>query len=144
MEAQASQGQLEAEGDCGMLNLLVPSPQSEAVTQDMEELSLQPTLPPLSERKNGEKMLLQGDHGFSETTLSVSCRSAGQLSTRAVVRITNLKYMFSLFLNLTNFISFQLILQFFMVIFRLIVLKKKLFFYCIGAQNNMLLGFLTT
>ena len=56
MEPQASQGQLGAEGDCGMSNLLVPSPQSEAVTHEMEELSLQPTqsLPPLSERKNGE------------------------------------------------------------------------------------------
>lgn len=55
MEAQASQGRLGAEGDCGTPNLLVPSPQSEAVTQDMEELTLQPTLPPLSERKNGER-----------------------------------------------------------------------------------------
>ena len=39
-----------------MLSLLVPSPQSEAVTHEMEELTLQPAqnLPPLSERKNGE------------------------------------------------------------------------------------------
>lgn len=59
MEPQASQGQLGAEGDCGMLSLLLPSPQSEAVTHEMEELSLQPTqkLPPLNERKNGEDML---------------------------------------------------------------------------------------
>lgn len=60
MESEASQGHLGAEGDCGMLTLLLPSPQSEAVTHEMEELSLQPTqsLPPLNERKNGEEMLL--------------------------------------------------------------------------------------
>lgn len=54
MESEASLG---AEGDCGMLSLLLPSPQSEAVTHEMEELSLQPThsLPPLNERKNGEQ-----------------------------------------------------------------------------------------
>lgn len=59
METQTSQGLLGAEGDCGMLNLLLPSPQSEAVTHEMEELSLQPTqnLPPLNERKNGEDVL---------------------------------------------------------------------------------------
>lgn len=58
MELQATQGQLGAEGDCEMSCLLVPSPQSEAVTHEMEELSLQPSqsLPPLSERKNGESM----------------------------------------------------------------------------------------
>ncbi|XP_035802978.2 myocardin-related transcription factor B isoform X2 [Amphiprion ocellaris] len=61
MEPQASQGQLGAEGDCGMSNLLVPSPQSEAVTHEMEELSLQPTqsLPPLNERKNVLQLRLQ-------------------------------------------------------------------------------------
>ncbi|MEQ2163752.1 hypothetical protein GOODEAATRI_033682, partial [Goodea atripinnis] len=54
MEPWGSQGQLGAEGDCEMSSLLVPSPQSEAVTHEMEELSLQPTqsLPPLNERKN--------------------------------------------------------------------------------------------
>lgn len=53
MEPEASLG---AQGDCAMLSLLLPSPQSEAVTHEMEELSLQPThsLPPLNERKNGE------------------------------------------------------------------------------------------
>ncbi|XP_028264214.1 myocardin-related transcription factor B isoform X2 [Parambassis ranga] len=57
MEPQVSQGQLRIEGDSGMSNLLVPSPQSEAMTHEMEELSLQPTqnLPPLNERKNGVK-----------------------------------------------------------------------------------------
>ncbi|XP_008312989.1 MKL/myocardin-like protein 2 [Cynoglossus semilaevis] len=61
MEPQASQSQLVAEGDCGMSVLLVPSPQSEAVTQDMQELTLQPTqnLPPLSERKNVLQLRLQ-------------------------------------------------------------------------------------
>ncbi|XP_037609822.1 myocardin-related transcription factor B isoform X1 [Sebastes umbrosus] len=53
MELQASHGQLGAEGDCEMSSLLLPSPQSEAVTHEMEELSLQP-LPPLNERKNGQ------------------------------------------------------------------------------------------
>ncbi|XP_071755538.2 myocardin-related transcription factor B isoform X1 [Centroberyx gerrardi] len=61
MEPQASQGLLGAEGDCGMLSLLVPSPQSEAVTHEMEELTLQPTqnLPPLNERKNVLQLRLQ-------------------------------------------------------------------------------------
>ncbi|XP_044033420.1 myocardin-related transcription factor B isoform X2 [Siniperca chuatsi] len=61
MEPQASQGQPGAEGDCGMLSLLLPSPQSEAVTHEMEELSLQPTqnLPPLNERKNVLQLRLQ-------------------------------------------------------------------------------------
>ncbi|XP_010729089.2 myocardin-related transcription factor B isoform X3 [Larimichthys crocea] len=61
METQASLGQLGAEGDCGMMSLLLPSPQSEAVTHDMEELSLQPTqsLPPLNERKNVLQLRLQ-------------------------------------------------------------------------------------
>ncbi|KAI3365553.1 hypothetical protein L3Q82_010636 [Scortum barcoo] len=61
MEPQASQGQLGAEGDCGMSSLLLPSPQSEAVTHEMEELSLQPTqsLPPLNERKNVLQLRLQ-------------------------------------------------------------------------------------
>lgn len=58
MEPQASQGLLGAEGDCEILSLLLPSPQSEAMTHDMEELSLQPTqsLPPLNERKNGKNV----------------------------------------------------------------------------------------
>lgn len=58
MEPHACQGPLGAEGDCGILSLLLPSPQSEAMTHEMEELSLQPTqsLPPLNERKNGKDM----------------------------------------------------------------------------------------
>lgn len=47
---------MNAQGDAGAGGLLAPSPQSEAVTHEMEELSLQPSqnLPPLNERKNGE------------------------------------------------------------------------------------------
>uniref|UniRef100_A0A8C2WS68 Myocardin related transcription factor B n=1 Tax=Cyclopterus lumpus TaxID=8103 RepID=A0A8C2WS68_CYCLU len=58
MELQASYGQLGAEGDCEMSSLLLPSPQSEAVTHEMEELSLQP-LPPLNKRKNVLQLRLQ-------------------------------------------------------------------------------------
>lgn len=49
-------GHMNAQGEAGAGGLLVPSPQSEAVTHEMEELSLQPSqnLPPLNERKNGE------------------------------------------------------------------------------------------
>ncbi|KAJ8413629.1 hypothetical protein AAFF_G00081360 [Aldrovandia affinis] len=55
------QGLLEAGGEAGMLGLLVPSPQSEAVTHELEELSLQPSqnLPPLNERKNVLQLRLQ-------------------------------------------------------------------------------------
>ncbi|RXN22770.1 MKL myocardin 2 isoform X1 [Labeo rohita] len=51
MEPQESLG---VEGDSGAMGVLVPSPRSEAVTHDLEELSLQPTqnLPPIKERKN--------------------------------------------------------------------------------------------
>lgn len=64
MEPWASRRQLAAEGDCGISSLLVPSPQSEAVTHEMEELSLQPTqsLPPLNERKNGENTFCRSDN----------------------------------------------------------------------------------
>lgn len=53
MEPQESLG---VEGGSGALGVLVPSPRSEAVTHDLEELSLQPipSLPPIKERKNGE------------------------------------------------------------------------------------------
>ncbi|XP_066530060.1 myocardin-related transcription factor B isoform X2 [Hoplias malabaricus] len=52
------QGSLGVEGEQGVL---VPSPRSEAVTHDMEELSLQPspTLPPIKERKNVLQLRLQ-------------------------------------------------------------------------------------
>lgn len=70
MEPQAPQGQLGVPGDCGMSGLLVPSPQSEAVTQEMEVLSLQPTqnLPPLNERKNGE-VIIQSLNSMTEDSL---------------------------------------------------------------------------
>lgn len=47
---------MNAQGEAGAGGLLAPSPQSEAVTHEMEELSLQPSqnLPPLNERKNGK------------------------------------------------------------------------------------------
>ncbi|XP_071264751.1 myocardin-related transcription factor B isoform X2 [Salvelinus alpinus] len=55
------QGLPRAEGDYEMLGLLVPSPQSEAVTHELEELTLQPSnnLPPLNERKNVLQLRLQ-------------------------------------------------------------------------------------
>ncbi|KAF7199405.1 myocardin-related transcription factor B [Nothobranchius furzeri] len=61
MEPQASREHLGTEGDNGMSNLLVPSPQSESMTHEMEELTLQPTqnLPPLNERKNVLQLRLQ-------------------------------------------------------------------------------------
>ncbi|MGH0135627.1 UNVERIFIED_CONTAM: hypothetical protein FKN15_057932 [Acipenser sinensis] len=54
-------GMLGIEGDCGMQGLLSPSPRSEAVAHELEELSLQltPNLPPLNERKNVLQLRLQ-------------------------------------------------------------------------------------
>jgi len=49
-------GLLGAEGGCGVLSLLLPSPQSETVTHELEELTLQP----LNERKNGTLPLGSG------------------------------------------------------------------------------------
>uniref|UniRef100_A0A673VJ08 Uncharacterized protein n=1 Tax=Suricata suricatta TaxID=37032 RepID=A0A673VJ08_SURSU len=47
-------GALDAEDEVGPLAHLAPSPQSEAVAHEFQELSLQPSqhLPPLNERKN--------------------------------------------------------------------------------------------
>uniref|UniRef100_A0A096MFQ0 Myocardin related transcription factor Ba n=1 Tax=Poecilia formosa TaxID=48698 RepID=A0A096MFQ0_POEFO len=56
---------LTAEGDCGISSLLVPSPQSEAVTHEMEELSLSPrqtgSVPPVESevRRNVLQLRLQ-------------------------------------------------------------------------------------
>lgn len=52
---------MEDQGDAGIGGLLAPSPQSEAVTHDMGELSLHPSqkLPPLNERKNVLQLRLQ-------------------------------------------------------------------------------------
>jgi len=47
---------MEIKGDAGIEGLLVPSPQSEAVTHEMGELTLHPgqRLLTLNERKNGK------------------------------------------------------------------------------------------
>lgn len=76
MEPWASRQKLVAEGDCGISSLLVPSPQSEAVTHEMEELSLQPTqnLPPLNERKNGENTLCSSDDDAAAATMVLQQR----------------------------------------------------------------------
>lgn len=52
---------MEDQGGAGIGGLLVPSPQSEAVTHEMGELSLHPCqkLPPLNERKNVLQLRLQ-------------------------------------------------------------------------------------
>uniref|UniRef100_A0A8C1XKV5 Myocardin related transcription factor Ba n=1 Tax=Cyprinus carpio TaxID=7962 RepID=A0A8C1XKV5_CYPCA len=52
---------MEDQGDAGIGGLLAPSPQSEAVTHEMGELSLHPSqrLPPLNERKNVLQLRLQ-------------------------------------------------------------------------------------
>ncbi|XP_040314937.1 myocardin-related transcription factor B isoform X9 [Herpailurus yagouaroundi] len=54
-------GALEAEDEVGPLAHLAPSPQSEAVAHEFQELSLQPSqhLPPLNERKNVLQLRLQ-------------------------------------------------------------------------------------
>uniref|UniRef100_A0A8C6SFU5 Uncharacterized protein n=1 Tax=Neogobius melanostomus TaxID=47308 RepID=A0A8C6SFU5_9GOBI len=69
---------LNTEGECGMSNLLVPSPQSEAVTHEMEELTLQPTqtLPPLDERKNGEWCKSLGSRVAQPDTQSDVCSTS--------------------------------------------------------------------
>ncbi|XP_012694385.2 myocardin-related transcription factor B isoform X1 [Clupea harengus] len=52
---------MEARGDSGLPGLPAPSPQSEAVAHELEELTLQPSnnLPPLNERKNVLQLRLQ-------------------------------------------------------------------------------------
>lgn len=54
-------GALDAEDELGPLAHLAPSPQSEAVAHEFQELSLQPSqhLPPLNERKNGELFIMR-------------------------------------------------------------------------------------
>lgn len=77
MEPRESLG---VEGDSG---ILVPSPRSDAVTHDMEELSLQPTqsLPPLRDRKNGEwaRSVVPSGQSFAPKLLfpphPLSCRN---------------------------------------------------------------------
>lgn len=62
---------MEDQGDAGIGGLLAPSPQSEAVTHEMGELSLHPTqkLPPLNERKNGTFLILTKYLGSKEWDL---------------------------------------------------------------------------
>ncbi|OCT64057.1 hypothetical protein XELAEV_18045159mg [Xenopus laevis] len=57
--------------ELGSLLGLVPSPQSEAVAHDFQELSLQsvPPLPPLKERKNGEWLSWQLKSEFVQPAL---------------------------------------------------------------------------
>ncbi|XP_026993453.2 myocardin-related transcription factor B isoform X1 [Tachysurus fulvidraco] len=50
---------MNAQGEAAAGGILAASPQSEAVTHEMEELSLQPSLPPLNERKNVLQLRLQ-------------------------------------------------------------------------------------
>ncbi|MGH0118781.1 UNVERIFIED_CONTAM: hypothetical protein FKN15_062243 [Acipenser sinensis] len=66
---------LGIEGDCGTRGLLAPSPRSEAVAHELEELSLQPTpnLPPLNERKN---VMPKGENGRKPLAIKTECSSA--------------------------------------------------------------------
>ncbi|KAJ7305782.1 hypothetical protein JRQ81_010148 [Phrynocephalus forsythii] len=54
-------GTMDPEDESGLLSRLAPSPHSEAVAHELQELSLQPTqyLPPLNERKNVLQLRLQ-------------------------------------------------------------------------------------
>uniref|UniRef100_A0ABM5F0M8 Myocardin-related transcription factor B isoform X2 n=1 Tax=Pogona vitticeps TaxID=103695 RepID=A0ABM5F0M8_9SAUR len=54
-------GTVDPEDDSGLLSRLAPSPHSEAVAHELQELSLQPSqyLPPLNERKNVLQLRLQ-------------------------------------------------------------------------------------
>ncbi|XP_074136680.1 myocardin-related transcription factor B isoform X3 [Sminthopsis crassicaudata] len=67
-------GIVEAEDELGSLGHLAPSPQSEAVAHEFQELSLQSTqhLPPLNERKNGSIVLWESGFRSPLLTQSVS------------------------------------------------------------------------
>ena len=62
-------GALDTEDELGPLAHLAPSPQSEAVAHEFQELSLQSSqhLPPLNERKNGEFGVCMGACLFVST-----------------------------------------------------------------------------
>lgn len=66
-------GALDTEDELGPLACLAPSPQSEAVAHEFQELSLQPSqhLPPLNERKKGEFFGMRSG-SFDLKLLSVS------------------------------------------------------------------------
>lgn len=67
-------GALDTEDELGPLAHLAPSPQSEAVAHEFQELSLQSSqyLPPLHERKNGEFSDTSGGDLVLQTCLFVS------------------------------------------------------------------------
>lgn len=67
-------GALDTEDELGPLAHLAPSPQSEAVAHEFQELSLQSSqyLPPLHERKNGESFDTSGGDLVLQTCLFVS------------------------------------------------------------------------
>ncbi|XP_035979790.2 myocardin-related transcription factor B isoform X3 [Halichoerus grypus] len=67
-------GALDAEDELGPLAHLAPSPQSEAVAHEFQELSLQPSqhLPPLNERKNGSVVFWESGLQSPLLTRSVS------------------------------------------------------------------------
>ncbi|XP_059010967.1 myocardin-related transcription factor B isoform X4 [Mustela lutreola] len=67
-------GALDAEDELGPLAHLAPSPQSEAVAHEFQELSLQPSqhLPPLNERKNGSVVFWESGLQSPLLTQSVS------------------------------------------------------------------------
>ncbi|KAM5228031.1 myocardin-related transcription factor B isoform 2-T2 [Ctenodactylus gundi] len=72
-------GAVEAEDELGALAPLAPSPQSEAVAHELQELSLQPNraLPPLSERKSGS--IVFGESGLQPPLLTQSVSVVLQL-----------------------------------------------------------------
>ncbi|XP_032692165.1 myocardin-related transcription factor B isoform X4 [Lontra canadensis] len=67
-------GALDTEDELGPLAHLAPSPQSEAVAHEFQELSLQPSqhLPPLNERKNGSIVFWESGLQSPLLTQSVS------------------------------------------------------------------------
>lgn len=62
-------GAIDTEEELGPLAHLAPSPQSEAVAHEFQELSLQSSqhLPPLNERKNGECFSCKWDFDLKVT-----------------------------------------------------------------------------
>ncbi|ELR48643.1 hypothetical protein M91_01465, partial [Bos mutus] len=67
-------GALDTEDELGPLAHLAPSPQSEAVAHEFQELSLQSSqhLPPLNERKNGSIVFWESGLQSPLLTQSVS------------------------------------------------------------------------
>ncbi|EAW85114.1 myocardin-related transcription factor B isoform X3 [Macaca nemestrina] len=67
-------GAIDTEDEVGPLAHLAPSPQSEAVAHEFQELSLQSSqnLPPLNERKNGSVVFWESGLQSPLLTQSVS------------------------------------------------------------------------